>query len=166
MKKIFLCLTLLLSLTSFAQTDTIISKSGKTIIGTITLVNDNNIFYNTKKSDGEYIGLSEVSYYSKSGKGKTSIVPNAIVATKTQGVDFHLQEDTKVQKKGKGLIVASGVCLIAAGTISLINTNATPPSDIEDIKNFNKMAKNRTMAQGAFIVLAGAFLAVGVSFTF
>jgi len=50
------------------QTDTIFKKDSEIIICFITYVNDNNIFYNTKKVNGKYISVDEVQYYSQNGK--------------------------------------------------------------------------------------------------
>lgn len=156
MKKVLLFLTLLFALPVFSQTDTIISKSGKTIIGTITLVNDNNIFYNTKKSEGNYIGLDEVSYYSKSGKPTT-----LSKSINSKEAKLYIPEESKVSRKGKGFIIASGVSLIASGVLSIINSTANPTTstDVNTIKN-------RSIAQGGFIILAGTLLSIGISFTF
>ncbi|WP_317898049.1 S1C family serine protease [Aurantibacillus circumpalustris] len=51
-----------------SQTDTIFKKDGDLIFCTITYVNNNNIFYNTKRSEGNYISHDDVKYYSKNGK--------------------------------------------------------------------------------------------------
>lgn len=51
-----------------AQKDTIFKDTGDRIICTITFVNNNNIFYDTKKSSGEMISVKNVATYSQNGK--------------------------------------------------------------------------------------------------
>jgi hypothetical protein len=59
-------LFLLITSLGFSQElpDTILTKTEELIICKITLVNDDNVFYNTKKKKGSYVNLSEVIYHS------------------------------------------------------------------------------------------------------
>lgn len=52
----------------FPQADSIFTKDGSVIIGTITLVNDQSIFYNNKKEPSGYLPLSKVARFSMDEK--------------------------------------------------------------------------------------------------
>lgn len=66
--KLIILLFLTISFCCQSQKDTIFKRGGSIIVCSITFVNDNNIFYNTKKTKGDYISLSEVKFYSQDGK--------------------------------------------------------------------------------------------------
>ncbi len=61
-------LLLLLTSACFSQNDTIVKKNSKSITCTITLVNEGAVFYKDKKDNGDQVLISDVAYYSQSGK--------------------------------------------------------------------------------------------------
>lgn len=65
--KNFLILIFLFPLFSYSQNDTIFTKEGKVIVGQITLINDQNVFYMNKKGYEETVHLSKTNYYVKGG---------------------------------------------------------------------------------------------------
>ncbi len=92
---IFLSFFLAFSLSLKSQTDTIFKKNGETITCTITLINDKNIFYKDKHSDGKYISLEIITNYSQNGlrNGQkavsTPLDPNAVPKIYVDGVDIN-----------------------------------------------------------------------------
>jgi S1-C subfamily serine protease len=76
MSKIIFLVLFLSTFKLVAQNDTIFKKDGNLIIGTITYVNENNIFYDLKKNKGDYISVQSVEEYSMNGKRiKSNISP-------------------------------------------------------------------------------------------
>lgn len=100
-----------LCLTSISQTDTIVSNNGKKVIGAITLVNDNNIFYKDKKGFGGYIKLSEVSYYTQLGRRVVPPLINleAITIQKDSPYTQKTEDLNESQTAGENLIFASEI---------------------------------------------------------
>ncbi len=96
MKKNTLFLLLFISIIGTAQNDTIYKKGGTKIICTITLVNDNNIFYEDKKDNGYNINLSEVEQYTY--KGKTVVLSQCFPINKSTG---QIEIKNKVLIEGK-----------------------------------------------------------------
>ncbi len=77
--------------------DTIFKKDNKIICCKITLVNNDNIFYNDKKSDGQFISLSLISKYSQNGKYKeANYKPTILIPDSAASINGILLRQLKV----------------------------------------------------------------------
>jgi len=129
MKTFIFTLLLLASYFSQAQTDLIITTTGDSIQCTITLVNDNNVFYTYKKKKREestYVSLSLVAEYVYNGKQTKPVLP---VEPQTDAMPSAAPVPTK-PLHGMGTII-TGFLLQAVGSVFTI-VAAAGILDIQD----------------------------------
>lgn len=115
--------------------DTIITKKGKIIICTITLINDQNIFYNYKKRKkvySDYISLDEVNHYSSSNASVHQAEIQKEDSTKTK-VNRLSKVDTiftyigtniygKIKRISKSYVLIQPINMDYSGTIKKSNS--------------------------------------------
>lgn len=176
MNKLFLLIALnTSSIFCFSQSDSIITTNNKIIIGTITLVNDNNIFYTDSKGNGENIQLVDVAYYSKSGKRKTVSAFSLKSQRDSIQTEHKIQDMNVKTHKIKGSLIVAGASIVAGSVLNLIVLNAKPPAQTKNqsLAQYGKTldvfaANQKTKLQAAHICygVAGVALIVGVAFNF
>lgn len=93
---LFIFITLLQPFHLFSQKDTIFRKDGKIIPCTITLINENSIFYKDKKDFGDEILLDKLNFFSQSGARKKLYDPS-IIDYKYYKVDTSFNELGKIK---------------------------------------------------------------------
>lgn len=145
---------LFLTLTIKAQKDTIFKKAGDKIICSITMVNDQNIFYD-RKGVNTFVPLKEVQVFSQNGKrSNASVILGAddqdgnTPVTKKQ-----MEYLTRCLSISHKQYVAGGVICFTGSLIGL--TGITLSLNNIGTQNDNKTNTSMTVAGGA-IALIGA----------
>ena len=67
MSRVLLLLFILVAFSMGSQTDTIFKKDKQVIVGRITVVNTNKIFYMDRDEIGRFVELNKVNFYSRNG---------------------------------------------------------------------------------------------------
>jgi hypothetical protein len=121
---------LLIPFLSFAQKDTVFTQSGGSIPCSITFVNSNNIFYNTKSSDGNMIEMFKVKAFSQNGKRSSSVTISPVYEqTVTVAQEFEYMRNCFARQHAQ-YITGTAIGCIGIATVGgsfFINTDENAP---------------------------------------
>ncbi|MGQ0827423.1 MAG: hypothetical protein ACT4ON_03400 [Bacteroidota bacterium] len=176
---LYILMLMIISISANSQTDSIFTNSGKIVLGTITLVNDNNIFYTDKKGNGNHIDLVNVNHYIKSGKSNipyqkelNSVKRDSI---KTEIAIRKSETKNKSSDINSASFVIAGVSFIAGSVLSFIANNKSVPlsNNYSNTTAYQKAVddhattvKNYKNISSIFYGLGGVCMIIGVAFNF